>query len=108
MRYLMLYRLGGPVAGQPGLVDGLIAEMARAGVLLAADAFPPAGAETRVRICGGGEDFEVTDAPAVRAAAPPAGYAIVQVNTRERAIELAKRFLAVAGDPACEIRLLPA
>ena len=40
--------------------------------------------------------------------AEAAGYAIVQVGTRDRAIELAKRFLAVVGDATGEVRLVPA
>ena len=109
MRFLMVYRLGGPAVegyGRDRRVEDLIDEMARAGVLLAADGFPPVSAETRVRICG--DDFEVTDAPVARGASAPAGYAIVQVGTRDRAIELAKRFLAVVGDATGEVRLVPA
>ena len=33
-----------------------------------------------------------------------AGYAFLNANSRDEAIELAKTFLAVAGDGVCEVR----
>ena len=104
MRFMMLYGTAG--AGDGQVVDGLLEEMARAGVLLATDRCRATSPGTRVRLCGG--DFEVTDEAVVPGEDVPGGYAIVQVSTRERAVELAKRFLAVAGGLAGEIRLLPA
>jgi hypothetical protein len=34
------------------------------------------------------------------------GFAILQANSKEEAIELARQFLAVAGEGECEIRQL--
>lgn len=105
MRFLLVYRPAADTPASAPVLDGWVQEMSRAGVLLATDGFRERPHGTRVRIRGG--DFEISDGP-VPEPALPAGYAIVQVGTRERAIELAKRFLALAGDSAGEVRLLPA
>lgn len=103
MRFLMLYR--STEAAPAPVLEGLVQEMARSGVLLATDGFRAPESAMRVRMRGG--EFEVSDAPAPAEPTFPSGYAVVQVSTWERAVELAKRFLAVAGDGAGEIRLLP-
>jgi hypothetical protein len=103
MRFLMLYR---PADAAPRpVLEALVQEMARSGVLLATDGFCAPSPALRVRIRGG--EYEVSDEPVAAEPALPSGYAVVQVSTWERAVELAKRFLAVAGDGAGEISLLP-
>jgi hypothetical protein len=80
----------------------LIEEMAKAGVLLATDGLQPSSKGARVRISGG--KFTVTDGPFTEAKELIAGYAIVQVKSKEEAIEWAKRFLKVMGEGESEIR----
>jgi hypothetical protein len=48
----------------------------------------------------------VTDGPFTETKELIAGYAIVQARSKEHAIELAKRFLAVVGEGESEIRLM--
>ncbi len=80
----------------------LIEEMAKAGVLLATDGLQPSSKGARVRISGG--KFTVTDGPFTEAKELIAGHAIVQVKSKEEAIEWAKRFLKVMGEGESEIR----
>lgn len=70
-------------------------EMTRAGVLLSQAMINPDGA--RVRLQAG--QFTVTDQRE-----QIAGYAFIQAQSREEAIEGTKEFLKVAGDGVTEIR----
>ena len=82
----------------------LIEEMAKAGVLIATDGLQPSSKGARVRISGG--KFTVTDGPFTETKELVAGYAIIQANSKEEAIELTKRFLRVVGEGESEIRLM--
>ena len=109
MRFMMLYKPGRETDAPPterelAAVGGLIEEMARAGVLIATDGLQPSAKGARVRIEGG--KFAVTDGPFTETKELIAGYAIVQVRSKEEAIELAKRFLQVMGEGVSEIRLM--
>ena len=46
----------------------------------------------------------VTDGPFTETKEVIGGFAILQANSKEEAIEIAKRFLDVAGEGECEIR----
>src|SRR5712692_4222708 len=76
--------------------------LAQSGVLLAADGLLPSSNGARVRLSGG--KLSVTDGPFTEAKELIGGFAILQVQSKEEAIELTKRFLAVAGDGESEIR----
>lgn len=109
MRFMMLYRPGResdapPTEAERTAVGEVVEEMVRAGVLLETGGLRPSVSGARVRIGGG--DFVVTDGPFAEPKELIAGYAIVQVRSKERAIELAKRFLAVVGRGESEIRLM--
>ena len=56
----------------------------------------------RVRLSGG--KLTVTDGPFTETKELIAGFAIVQVKSKREAIELAERFLKLAGDGESEIR----
>jgi hypothetical protein len=79
-----------------------IGEMAAAGVLLATDGLLPSSKGARVRRSGG--KLTVTDGPFTEAKELIAGFAIVQTTSKAAAIDLAKRFLEIAGDGESEIR----
>ena len=107
MRYLMLYKPGKETSAPPSdqeMADmgRFIEEMARAGVLIAADGLLPSSDGARVRIAR--EKFTVTDGPFAETKELIAGYAIVQVRSKAEAIELGKRFLKVVGEGESEIR----
>ena len=75
----------------------------KAGVLLATGALLPVSMNgARVRSSGG--RFTVIDGPFTEAKELIAGWAIIEVDSREEAIEASRRFYKVAGDGEGEIR----
>jgi hypothetical protein len=109
MRFMMLYKPGRetdapPTAAEMAAMGELIGDMAKSGVLIATDGLQPSAKGTRVRIDGG--KFAVTDGPFAETKELIAGYAIVRVNSKAEAVELAKRFLKVVGEGVSEIRLM--
>ena len=80
----------------------LMEESTKAGVLLAAEGVHPSSKGARVRFSGGKRT--VTDGPFAEAKELIAGFAIIQVDSKEAAIEWATRFAEVLGDVAIEIR----
>src|SRR5690348_12104849 len=98
MRFMMLYKPGResdapPTPHEMAAMGELIADMAKAGVLIATDGLQPSSKGVRVRITGG--TFTVTDGPFTETKELVAGFAIVQAKSKAEAIELAKRFLNV-------------
>ncbi len=78
-------------------------ELMKAGVLLATGGLLPISkAGARVRFSGG--KLTVTDGPFTEAKELIAGFALLQVKSKEEAIESVKRFLKLAGDGECVIR----
>ena len=98
MRFLM-YSLDPAVTAPP--TPELIAEVGkftdetkRAGVLLATGGLGPNS--TRVRNAGG--KVTVLDGPFAEAKELTGGFALVEVKTRDEAIEWARRFRKIVGD----------
>jgi hypothetical protein len=79
-----------------------IEEQTRAGVLLQGEGCLSTAKGARVRRSG--EKLTVTDGPFTEAKEVIGGFALLQVRSKEEAIEMAKRFLNVAGDGECELR----
>ena len=79
-------------------------ELVKAGVLLAAEPLFPVQTATTVRVRNG--QMTVTDGPFAETKELIAGYAIIQVKSRDEAIEWTKRFLTAAGEGESEIRQL--
>jgi hypothetical protein len=109
MRFMTLYKPGKesdapPTQKEMADMGQLIEEMAKAGVLIATDGLQPSSKGARVRLSGG--KFTVTDGPFTETKELIAGYAIIQVKSKEEAIELTKRFLKVVGEGESEIRLM--
>jgi hypothetical protein len=111
MRFLCIYRPGTPESHAPPTAEEmaamgkLIGEMHAAGVLLAAEGCLPSSYGSRVRI-ESGNDFVVTDGPFSETKELISGFCLLQVKSKEEAIEWGKRFLAVVGVGESEIRLL--
>jgi hypothetical protein len=80
----------------------LIEEMTREGVLIATEGCMPSAMGARVRRFG--EQITVTDGPFTESKELIAGFALIQVKSKEEAIEQTRRFLKVAGDGESEIR----
>ncbi|MGG4093836.1 YciI family protein [Paenibacillus lautus] len=66
-------------------------ELARAGVLLAADGLHPSSGAIRISYPEPGGKPKITDGPFTEAKELIAGYTLIEVKTREEAIEWAKR-----------------
>jgi hypothetical protein len=111
MRFMMIYKPADtkdmeagvpPTQEEMAKMANFSQEMAQAGVLLATDGLQPSSKGARVRLSGG--KVTVTDGPFTESKELIAGFAIVQLKSKAEAIELAERFLRLAGDGESEIR----
>jgi len=109
MRYMMIFKPEGDV--EPGVppckqnipeMGTLVDELVASGVLLATEGLHPRAQGAHVRLSGG--KVTVTDGPFSEAKELIAGFAVVEVPSKEAAIGLAQRFLAIAGGGESVIR----
>ena len=77
-----------------GAMGAFIEEGFRNGSLVATGALDP----RTTRIVSSGGKITVTDGPFTEAKEAIVGWAIVEVGSKDEAIELSKRFWAIAGD----------
>jgi hypothetical protein len=102
MRYMLMFKSDQPVpAGTspcrkelPEMAK-LMGELQRSGVLVFTEGLMPPDRGARVR-CSGGK-VTVRDGPFAEAKELVAGFAVVEVPSKADAVELAKRFLTIAG-----------
>jgi len=80
----------------------LIQEMTKSGELIATEGCLPSALGARVRKAG--KKISVTDGPFTESKELIAGFALLEADSKEHAIEQCKRFMAVAGDGECELR----
>src|SRR6185312_12567908 len=108
MRFLSIYkheeRTTPPTAAEMESMGKLIEEGFKAGWLLGTEGCMPSASGARVRRSNG--KLSVTDGPFTEAKEVVGGFAILEANSRQEAIELTRKFLAVAGDGECELRQL--
>jgi hypothetical protein len=108
MRFLSIYktaeRTAPPSAEDMAQMGRLIEEGMKAGWLISTEGCLPTALGARVRRSS--NDLTVTDGPFAETKEVVGGFAILQANSKEEAIELARRFLSVAGDGECELRQL--
>jgi hypothetical protein len=106
MRFLSIYKTAeqnAPPSQQEIAVMGkLIEEGMKAGWLVATEGCMPTALGARVRRSNG--KLSVTDGPFTESKEVVGGFAILKANSKEEAIELARKFLQVAGDGECELR----
>ena len=108
MRYLSLYKsveTGPPTQAEMETMGALIQKWMAAGALLGAEGCLPSARGMRVRLSDG--KITVTDGPFTESKEVIGGYAVLEAKSKEHAIELTKRFLAVHGDEwdlECEVR----
>ena len=81
-----------------------MAEVAKAGVLVASDGLKPTSFGKRVRVQDG--RVTVTDGPFTESKELIASYALLQTKSMEEAVHWTTRFLQVIGTGECEIRPL--
>jgi hypothetical protein len=109
MRFLLVHRLDeskpdsfSPSAAVVAGVGRMMGEMTKAGVLLAAEGVLPSSAGALVRTSGGRRT--VTDGPFTEAKEVIGGFVVLQVRSKEEAVEWAGRFAEVIGDVEVEVR----
>ena len=100
-----------PKAELLAAIGKLSHDMVEAGVLLETGGLLPSSRGARVRASGG--KLSVTDGPFTETKELVGGYAIVQAQSRDEAVELGKQFMEVhvsvigsSYDGECEIRQL--
>jgi hypothetical protein len=109
MRFICIYKPAAdegrpPTQEHMAAMGNLIEEMTKAGVLLDTGGCHPSAKGARIRLSDG--KLTVTDGPFTETKELIAGYAVIQVQSKEEAVEWTKRFLNVAGDGESEIRQL--
>ncbi|MBX6350102.1 MAG: hypothetical protein IRZ11_01150 [Clostridia bacterium] len=77
-------------------------EMSRRGVLVATGGMMPSSEGAQIRLADG--KFTVTDGPFAEAKELVGGWALIDVPSKEEAVEVAKRFLAIVGEGEARIR----
>ena len=106
MRFLSIYKTVEtnelPTPEHIAEMGRLMAEMMAAGKLIATEGCLPSATGARVRRAG--VKVTVTDGPFTESKELIAGFALLEASSKEEALALTKRFLAVAGDGECEVR----
>ncbi len=104
MKFLMTYVQSTKAPPTPERLAALgkfSQEMAASGVLLMTGGLQRPTKGTQLKLAGG--KFTATDGPFAETKELIDGFALVQTKSREEAIELARRFMTVAGDGEGEI-----
>jgi hypothetical protein len=112
MRYLSMIRIDESTGRQPSeqLINDmgkLMDEMMREGKLIRTAGLRPTSEGFRVRLRDG--KLSTLDGPFTESKEVIGGYAVIDADSREEAIELTERFLRVHGDDwnlECEVRPL--
>ena len=108
MRFLSIYKHAErgtpPTQEEMANMGALIEEAMRDGWLLATEGCLPSALGARVR--RDGDTVTVQDGPFTEAKELVGGFALMQASSKEEAVELCRRFLAVAGEGECELRQL--
>jgi hypothetical protein len=108
MKFLSVYKTAEtgvpPSQEEISRMGKLIEEGMKAGWLLAVEGCMPSATGARVRKTNG--KTTVTDGPFAETKELIGGLAILQANSKEHAIDLAKYFLSQAADGECELRQL--
>jgi len=108
MKFLSIYktveRNVPPSPEEMAKMGKLVEEGMKAGFLLSTEGCLPSALGARVRQSNG--KVTVTDGPFAESKEVVGGFAILEAESKEEAIELAKEFIRVAGDGECEIRQL--
>jgi hypothetical protein len=110
MRFMIIVRANKDTEAGVLPEEKLIAEMAtyheelaKAGVLLDASGLQPSSKGARIKFSGGKRT--VVDGPFTETKELIAGYTLIQVKSREEAMEWAKRFPSPMGDKDGEIEI---
>src|SRR3954466_8367559 len=96
MRYLMISKASDSAPDEKLYAEmgKFIQELTATGVLLATGGLAPEGLVLRSH----GDELTVTDGPFTEAKEAVAGFALIEVRSKEEAIELGRRFRRIVGD----------
>ena len=108
MRFLSIYKHAErgtpPTEQEMAAMGALIEEGMKSGWLIATEGCLPSALGARVR--RDGTKVSVVDGPFTEAKEIVGGFALMEAASRDEAIELCRKFLAVAGEGECELRQL--
>jgi len=98
MRFMMTIKMDAATAFAPTpqlmeAIDGFTKEMAAAGVLVETGGMASSAKITHITASGG--RLSVTDGPHTESKEIVGGYAIIQVQSREEALEIGRRFMEI-------------
>jgi hypothetical protein len=109
MRFLLMHRLdeSNPIAWNPPpefieKIGEFMGEVTKAGVLLAAEGVLPSAKGAKVRQSGSKQT--ITDGPFTEAKEVIGGFALLQVRSKEEAVEWAARYAALFDEVEVEVR----
>ncbi|HZR49203.1 MAG TPA: YciI family protein [Streptosporangiaceae bacterium] len=101
MRFLMTTNGGGPPPDDQLYADmaKLVEEMTRAGVLLAAG-----GLDRGTHVTASGGQMTLTDGPYTESKEVIVSFALIEVRSKDEALEVARRFWQLVGEGEGDIR----
>ena len=110
MRFMLMFKSDKPVEHGTSPckrelpeMGKLMKELTDAGVIVATEGLMPSDYGARVKYGGAGGRMTVTDGPFAEAKEIVAGFAVVDVASKAEAVELAKRFLSIAGEGESDV-----
>src|SRR5579863_9954225 len=104
MKFLMTYEQSAQAAPTPeqmAAIGAFTQEMVKSGFVVMTGGLERPTKGTRVKMAKG--DFTVTDGPYAETKELIDGFALIQVDSKKEAIEVARKFMAIAGDGQGEI-----
>ena len=108
MKFLSIYKTAerntGPTQAEMDQMGKMIEEGFKSGKLVATEGCLPSQLGARIRQTSG--QASVVDGPFSESKEVVGGFAILQANSKEEAIEYVKEFMRIAGDGECELRQL--
>ena len=106
MRFLSIYKAREtntpPSPEHMARMQKLIDDSMKAGTLIATEGCLPSALGARVRRAN--DEVVVIDGPFTESKELIAGFALLQAESKEAAIEMTKQFLDVVGEGECELR----
>ena len=101
MRFLMTVNGGGAAPDEQMYAEmgRFVEELTRAGVLLATG-----GLDRGTHVAASGGNVTLTDGPFAESKEVIVSFALIEVRTRDEAVELARRFWKIGGEGEGDIR----
>jgi hypothetical protein len=108
MRFLSVYiapeRSTPPTPEMIARMGEFIEAGKKAGTLIATEGCMPTALGARMRLSGG--KLTITDGPFTESKEVIGGFALLQANSKQEALDYVKNFLEVVGEGHCELRQL--